>query len=210
VGQEIKTTLRWDGRIIEVTALLETDSIIFRGGTSLTVPFREMMSVEANSGWLELKTQRGLMLLELGPKAEIWREKIKNPKALVEKLGLDETKRVAIVGKLDPDVRAEIEGSGANVAKTARGKDLDVVFFAAGTKKDLEKLPSAKEMIADTGGIWIVYPKGLSGEDAITERAVLTAGRTLSLTDNKVAKVNEELTAVRFVIPASQRKKKKS
>jgi hypothetical protein len=210
VGQEIKTTLRWDGRIIEVTALLETDTLIFRGGATMTVPFREMMSVEANSGWLELKTQRGLMLLELGPKAEVWREKIKNPRALVEKLGLDETKRVCILGKLDPDVRAEIEGSGANVAKTARGKDFDVLFVAANTKKDLEKVPSAKEMIVDTGGIWIIYPKGQTGDEAITERAVLTAGRTLSLTDNKVAKVNEELTAVRFVIPAAQRKKKKS
>ncbi len=209
MGQEIKTTLRWDGRIIEGTALLETDSLIFRGAASLDVKFSEMMSVEANSGWLELKTQRGLLLLELGPKAEVWREKIKNPKALVEKLGIDATKKVCIVGKLDPDVRADVERAGAKLAKTARGKDFDVLLFAAKAKKDLDKLPASKEMIAEDGGIWIVYPKGAKGDDELTERAVLTAGRTLGLTDNKVAKVNEDLTAVRFVIPVAQRKKKK-
>jgi len=209
VGQEIKTTLRWDGRIIEGTALLETDSLVFRGGASLTVPFAEMMSVESNSGWLELKTQRGLLLLELGTKADVWKEKIKNPKALIEKLGLDATKKVCVVGKLEPALRADVDSSGAKVAKSARGKSCDVVFVAANTKKDLEKLPAAKEMIVDDGAIWIVYPKGRTGEDELTERSVLTAGRTLQLTDNKQVKVNEELTAVRFVIPVAHRKKKK-
>jgi hypothetical protein len=209
VGQEIKTTLRWDGRIIEGVALLEGDSLVFRGGASLSVKFAEMMSVEANSGWLELKTQRGLLLLELGSKADVWKEKIKNPKALVEKLGLDDTKKVCIVGKLDADLKADVEASGAKVAKTSKGKDFDVVFFAVTEKAQLDKLPSIKETIVDDGAIWIVYPKGKTGEGELTERSVLTAGRMLQMTDNKVAKINEELTAVRFVIPVAQRKKKK-
>ncbi|MDF2692111.1 MAG: hypothetical protein K0S65_494, partial [Labilithrix sp.] len=117
MGQEITTQLRLDGRIIDVTALLETDTLVFRGGATMTIPFAEMFSVEASSGWLELKTARGLMLLELGPKAAVWKEKIKNPKALVEKLGLDATKKVCVVGKLDADLRADIDASGAKVAK---------------------------------------------------------------------------------------------
>jgi hypothetical protein len=209
VGQEIKTTLRWDGRIIEGTALLEGDALVFRGVASLTIPFAEMMTVEATSGWLELKTARGLLLLELGPKADVWKEKIKNPKALIEKLGIDATKKVCVVGKLDPALRADLDASGAKIAKSARGKDFDVVFVAAAAKKDLEKVPSVKEMIVDDGAIWIVYTKGKTGEDDVTERAVLTAGRTQQLTDNKQVKIDDELTAVRFVIPAAYRKKKK-
>jgi hypothetical protein len=206
VGQEHKTTLRFDGRILEGTALLEGDSIIFRGGVSLTVKFSEIFKVEANAGWLDLQTGRGLLLFELGPKAETWAEKIKNPKALVEKLGVDASKKVAIAGKLDEELRADLDASGAKIAKSARGKDFDVIFLAAAAKKDLEKLPALREMITDEGGIWIVYPKGAQ---TITEREVLTAGRTLQLTDNKVAKVSETLTAVRFVVPVAQRKKKK-
>jgi len=205
VGQEVKTTLRFDGRIVEVQALLETDSLIFRGGVTMTLKFAEIMGVESSGGFLDLRTQRGLLMLELGPKADSWAEKIKNPKALVEKLGVDATKKVAVVGKLDADVRAEIDGTGAKVAKSARGKDFDIVFVAAKEKKDLEKLPSVKEMIKDDGAIWIVYPKG---KEELRERDVIIAGRTLNLTDNKVAKVSEELTAMKFVIPASARKKK--
>lgn len=212
MGQEIKTQLRLDGRIIDVTALLETSTLVFRGGATMTIPFTEMFSVEANAGWLELKTPRGFMLLELGAKAEVWKEKIKNPKGLIEKLGVDASKKVCVVGKLDSDLRADLDGSGAKVAKSARGKDFDIVFVAALAKKDLEKVAWAKEAIVPDGAIWIVYPKatatGVKLDPELTERAVLTAGRTLTLTDNKQVKVNEDLTAVKFVIPVAYRKKK--
>lgn len=209
MGQELKTSLRFDGRILEGVALLEGDSIIFRGEVSLTVKFSEIFKVEANAGWLDLQTGRGLLLLELGPKAEVWAEKIKNPKALIEKLGFDAsaaTKKVAVVGKLDADLRADLDASGAKIAKSARGKDFDMIFVAASSKKDLEKLATYREMLKDDGGIWIVYPKGNAD---LTERDVLTAGRTLQLTDNKQVKINEVLTSVRFVIPVALRKKKK-
>ena len=205
MGQEVKTQLRWDGRIVEGTALLETDSLIFRGGATVTLPFAEMWNVEANAGWLEIKSPRGLMLLELGAKAEVWKEKIKNPKGLVEKLGVDAEKKVVVVGKLDAGLRQELEASGAKVAKSARGKDFDLAFVAASAKKDLENIPKARELIKDTGAIWIVYPKG---KDDLTERDVLTGGRTRELTDNKQVKVDDVLTAVRFVVPIAARKKK--
>lgn len=210
MGSEVKTTLRWDGRIIEVTATLEGDHLRFSGGATMQIPFAEMMSVEAGGGFLDFKTSRGLMMLELKDKAEAWKEKIKNPRALIDKLGLDATKKVCVVGKLDPGLRSEIDSSGAKVAKTARGKDFDVIFLAAKEKKDLEKMPQLKEMIVDDGGIWIVYPKGVpasAGDDALTERAVLTSGRILGMTDNKVAKIDDVLTTVRFVIPVAARKK---
>lgn len=217
MGQEIKTTLRFDGRIHEGIAHLEGDALIFRGGITLQLPFTDIFGVEASSGWLDLKTARGLLLLELGPKAERWAEKIKNPKALLEKLGVDAGKKLAVVGKLDPDLRGELDGSGAKVAKTARGKDFDAVFLAATAKKDLEKLPSARELIKDDGAIWVVYPRGgdkggkpagKPGTEELRERDVLIAGRTLQLTDNKQVKVDEDLTAVRFVVPVAARKKK--
>ena len=206
MGQEVKTSLRWDGRILEGVALLESDTLIFRGaGASVTLKFAEIFKVESSSGWLDLKTARGLMLLELGPKAETWAEKIKNPKGLVEKLGVDAEKKVCIIGKLDADLLADIESTGAKVAKSARGKDFDMLFIAASSKKDLEKLATQRAMIKDNGASWIVYPKA---REELRERDVLIAGRTLQLTDNKQVKVSEELTSVRFVIPVAQRKKK--
>lgn len=206
MGQEVKTTLRFDGRILEGAALLEGDSLIFRGaGTTLTLKFAEIFKADANAGWLDLQTARGLLLFELGPKAETWAERIKNPKGLVEKLGVLADHKVCIVGKLDPDLRADVEATGAKVAKTARGKDFDVIFVAASSKKDLEKLANHRAMLDDRGALWVVYPKG---SEELRERDVLIAGRTLQLTDNKQVKVSETLTSVRFVIPVAQRKKK--
>lgn len=206
MGQEVKTQIRFDGRILDGTAILEGDELIFRGpNVSLQIKFTEIFKIEASSGWLDLKTSRGLILIELGPKAEAWAEKIKNPKALIEKLQVDATKKVACVGKIDPDLKSDLDASGAKVAKSARGKDYDLIFFSASKAADLEKLAASKEMIKDDGGIWIVYPKAT---EAIPERAVLTAGRTLGMTDNKVCKISETLTAVRFVIPVHARKKK--
>lgn len=205
MGQEVKTQLRWDGRIIEGTALLETDSLIFRGGASVTVPFGEMWSVEANAGWLELKTARGLLLLELGPKAEAWKEKIKNPKGLIEKLGVDADKKMLVLGKLDGGLKGDLDASGAKIAKSARGKDFDIVFVVATKKADLEQITKARVLMKADGAIWIVYPKG---KEELTERDVLTGGRTRELTDNKQVKVDDALTAVRFVIPVALRKKK--
>jgi len=86
------------------------------------VKFSEIFKVEANAGWLDLQTGRGLLLFELGPKAEIWAEKIKNPKALVEKLGVDAQKKIAVVGKLDPDLRSDLDATGAKIAKSARAR----------------------------------------------------------------------------------------
>jgi hypothetical protein len=205
MGQEVKTQLRWDGRIVEGTALLETDHLVFRGGASVNLPFGEMWSVEADAGWLEIKSARGLMLIELGPKAEVWKEKIKNPKGLVEKLGVVADKKVLVLGKLDAGLVKEIESTGAKVAKSARGKDFDIVFVVANKKPDLEQITKARVLMKADGAIWIVYPKG---KEELTERDVLTGGRTRELTDNKVAKVDEALTAVRFVIPTHLRKNK--
>jgi hypothetical protein len=205
MGQEVKTQLRWDGRIVEGTALLETDHLVFRGGASVNLPFGEMWSVEVDAGWLEIKSARGLMLLELGPKAEVWREKIKNPKGLVEKLGVDADKKILVLGKLDGGLVKELEGTVAKVARSARGKDFDSVFVVAGKKPDLEQITKARVLMKADGAIWIVYPKG---REDLTERDVLTGGRTRELTDNKQVKVDEALTAVRFVIPVALRKKK--
>ncbi len=85
----------------------------------------------------------------------------------------------------------------AIVTGASRGIGLGIVeLFAA---------EGAKVIAGSTSNPAGVYPKGV---EVIKEREVLTAGRTLGLTDNKVCKISETLTAVRFVIPVAARKKK--
>lgn len=206
MGREVKATLRFDGRILEGDAVLEADALVFRGpGTTITVKRGEIFKADASGGWLDLQTSRGLLLFELGPKAETWAERIKNPKGLVDKLGVSADKSVRILGKLDPDIVAEIEAAGAKIAKSARGKLFDLVFVAVSSAKDLAKVADHRAILDDHGSLWLVYPKEAEG---LRERDVLLAGRTLGLTDQKPVKVSEALAAVRFVVPVAQRKKK--
>lgn len=204
MGQEAKATLRFDGRILEGTAHLEGTSIHFRGGASIEVAFTEISNVEAHDGWLDLTTSRGLLLFELGSKALAWAEKIKNPKGLVEKLGVASGMKVLIAGKLEPWLRDDIASVNATIAKSTRGKGFDLVFLRAASKPDLEKLETLRTQIVPAGAIWVVYEKG---KEALTERDVMTSGRTRALTDNKQVRVDDLLTALRFVIPVHLRPK---
>ena len=49
MGQEIKTTLRFDGRIHEGTVRIEGGALIFQGGVTLNLPLGEIFSAEANA-----------------------------------------------------------------------------------------------------------------------------------------------------------------
>jgi hypothetical protein len=213
VGEDIKTTLRFDGRIHEGTLRVEGGALVFEGGVTLTIPLGEVFSAEANANFLDLKTSRGLLMLELGAKALRWAEKIKSPGALAARLGVDATKKVAVLGKLDADLRGEIDVSGAKVGKVTaavRGKGFDVVFLAVAAKADLEKMPTARELIVDEGAVWAVFatPKKVASPDELRERDVILSGRVLGLTDGKPQRLDDATTAIRFVVPPSARKKK--
>src|ERR1700743_1453159 len=105
MGHERGPTLRISKRRIEGEALLETAEIIFRpvdGSKRLKVAFGDIMkSVKAVDGELRFHTEEGPAVLELGPAAEKWAEKILHPKSRAEKLGVKNAMRVSLVGKFD-------------------------------------------------------------------------------------------------------------
>jgi hypothetical protein len=84
MGQEVLCTARWGGKSVRGKALLETAEVIFRGEERLRIPFSTIRGVEAVNGELRLKTDEGLVVFELGERAEKWLEKIVNPKSVME------------------------------------------------------------------------------------------------------------------------------
>src|SRR5258708_23810291 len=81
MGQEVVCTARWGGKSVRGKALLETAEIIFRGDERRKIPFSAIRGMEAKDGELRLRTDEGLVVFELGERAEKWREEIANPKA---------------------------------------------------------------------------------------------------------------------------------
>ena len=122
MGQEVVCTAHWGGKSVRGKALLETAEILFRGEERLKIPFSAIRGVEAKEGELRLKTDEGLVVFELGERAEKWREKILNPKSVVEKLGVKPEDAVAVFGKLDGEFLEKLK---QQKSRTATGKIVD-------------------------------------------------------------------------------------
>ena len=203
MGQELTCKLRLGKRLAEGKALLETEELIFRGGElRLKIPFREMNSIEAKDGWLRVNCADGVAAFELGAHAAKWAEKIKNPKSLIDKLGVKKGFRIAVLGVNDAVFRRDLEAQTREIADGKAAKDSDIIFFGAERTEELKELRGLQKSLKANGSIWVVYPKG---QKQITENDVLVAGKQAGLVDVKVARFSSAHTALKFVIPTARR-----
>src|SRR5580698_3623968 len=206
MGQERESTLRIAKRRIEGEALLETAEIIFRpvdGSKRLKFAFADIVkSVKAVDGELRFHTEEGPAVLELGPAAEKWAEKILHPKSRAEKLGVKNAMRVSLVGKFDDTFERELSVATNNVAKGKIAADSELIFVAVDSSKGLSDVAKIAKSVKGAAGLWIVYPKG---KKEITEIDVIGAGRKTGLKDVKVVGFSPMHTALKFVLPLEKR-----
>lgn len=199
MGQEILCTVHFAGRPVQGRALLESAEILFRGDSRLKIPFSSIKEVKAINGELRVITANGSAVFELGAHAEKWRDKILNPKSLLEKLGVKPGQCVTLHGAFDKHFLVSLKKHGSKVSATA---DSAWIFFAAETAGELSKVKSIARRLQGDVALWIVYPKG---QTSITEGDVRGAGRKTGLTDVKVASFSPTHTALKFVIPKAKR-----
>lgn len=202
MGNEVVCKLRYEGKTFSGKALLETAEVIFRGETRLKIPFRSITALEARDGELHMRTQEGLAVLELRAQAEKWREKIANPKTLLEKLGVKKGESVSLSGKFPTSFFASLKKRGSAIVQGKGTKEVSWHFLATGTRSDLQKVKSLAVALRNGAALWIIYPKGQS---SITEHDVRGAGLKAGLTDTKVARFSDTHTALKFVLPRSKR-----
>jgi hypothetical protein len=121
---------------------------------------------------------------------------------LIDKLGVKPGQKIAVLGVESAEFLTEL---GARVPEYSRGKRIngaDVIFFSAEAIADLTNLRLLVSSIQRDGAIWVVYPKG---QKHIREIDVITAGKSVGLTDNKVCSFSATHTALRFCIPIAER-----
>jgi hypothetical protein len=205
VGQEAICTLRYGKRPLEGKALLETSEVIFRpanGGARVTIAFSTIKSAKAVDGELRLQTSGGAAIFELGAPAEKWCEKILHPKTRAQKLGVKEGGSVSLIGAFDEEFLRELRGAVKNIhdGKIAAGSEL--IFLSADSAKELVAIGKTAKAMKAAAGLWVVYPKG---KKEITENDVLSTGRKAGLKDVKVVGFSRTHTALKFVVPASER-----
>jgi hypothetical protein len=202
MGNEANCKVRFGKQQSEGKALLETNEILFRGGFRLKIRFSTIKSARAVHGELRLQTADGLAVFLLGAAAEKWCEKILHPKSRIEKLGLKAGTKISLLGDFDAEFLREISGLTKSVSNDTTAANSDCVFFAADSKEDLAALSKIAKSMQGAAALWIVYPKG---QKHITENDVLAAGRKCGLKDVKVVGFSPTHTALKFVIPLSNR-----
>jgi hypothetical protein len=202
MGQEVVCTARWGRKSVRGKALLETAEIIFRGQERLKIPFASIRGMEEKDGELRLKTDEGLVIFELGEHAEKWREKIANPKSVMEKLGVKPGQPVAVLGKLDGEFLKKLKGQKSAVAPGKIENGVSWIFFGAETREGLGEAKKIAAKMRGSTALWVVYPKG---QKSITELDVIGAGRKVGLKDVKVVAFSATHTALKFVIPVEKR-----
>lgn len=186
----------------EAKVLLETEELIVRGAIRAKIPFRQTQNVRADGDVLRLRWNDKDVRLHVGAaEAKKWAEKIRNPKSVIDKLGIKAKQKISLVGSFDDAFLAQLEAKEADVSKKLRAAS-DVIFLAAAKREELEKLARLRESLAPAGAIWVIRPKGVA---AITEAEVMAAGKAAGLVDVKVVKFSDTHTAEKFVIPVSKR-----
>jgi hypothetical protein len=201
MGQELACSVLSNGESHRGKALLESNEILFRGDVRLKIPLSSVKKVEAGEGKLNVRTKDALYVFDLGPKAEKWRDRIANPKSLLDKLGVKPGDAVWLQGSFSADFLADLKQRGALVS---RGKSPapSWIFLAADSLADLANVKSAARTLRTSAALWIIYPKG---QKSITEHDVRGSGLRAGLTDVKVASFSPTQTALKFVIPIANR-----
>jgi hypothetical protein len=200
MGNECICRVDYGARSAETKVLLETEEIIVRGAMKLRLPFREIEHVAARDGVLALRWRGDDVELHVGTQAAKWAEKIRNPKSVIDKIGVREGERVSIVGNIG-ELAAVVEERSGDVSRRVR-KGSDVIFFAAKKREELAKLAKLRASLAPNGALWVIRPKGTA---AIGDADVIAAGKAAGLVDVKVVRVSETLTGEKLVIPVTKR-----
>src|SRR4051812_8431234 len=104
MGQEAQCIARFGKRISKGKARLEPDSLLFQGDFRLSIPLKELKSVDTKKGQLIVKFPKGVVTFDLGPLAEKWALKIRYPKSLMDKLGVKPDSKVIVLGVDDESV----------------------------------------------------------------------------------------------------------
>lgn len=204
MGLETNCTLERARRKIVGRALLESDHIAFRGKTMREkFLLADVEKVEIRGNALVLEHADGPALLHLAEgMAAKWLAKIRNPRSLLDKLGIAEGMRVAVIDVDDADFLGQL-AKRVGRFHSAPVAETNVIVFGAESVPALDRLAALKSTIVSNGAIWVVHRKGAGA--TLRDIDVFAAAKSAGLVDNKVASFSATHTAERLVIPRSAR-----
>ena len=130
-------------------------------------------------------------------------------KPLVEKLGIKEGQRIAILNS--PKGYASVLGSLPRMVRqyTRLSAEFDFIQFFGTDHDELEKrFPALKKSVAPSGMLWVSWPKGSSNiTSTLSENIVRRIGLNNGLVDVKVCAVDDVWSGLKFVFRIKDRQR---
>lgn len=123
----------------------------------------------------------------------------------LDKLGVKPGAKIALVGVHDADFLKELRSRTSDITERRPSAPCDLVFVAAATRKDLDRISQVKGWIEPNGAVWVVRPKG--GRSELRDTDVIEAGLDAGLVDNKIASFSETHGAMRLVFRVKDRRR---
>jgi hypothetical protein len=200
MGREASCTARVGQETAEVTALLESTTVVLRGAIKRRWEIAALQNLRVEGAELRFEVGQDTeeaVALALGEKeAGKWLTKLQTPPpTLAAKLGVSAENPALLigptVGTLDPALAEALAGAITTNMREAR-------MLVAVLSKASE-LPRMAEFHADMicKTVWVVYPKGPDADPS--DAQVRTAMRGWGYVDNKTSAVSDRLTATRYV-----------
>jgi hypothetical protein len=126
---------------------------------------------------------------------------------LAKKLGIKEGHALAVLGAPRGWVIEDLP-AGVRARTQARGAlDVIVAFFAARAQLE-DRLPVLQRALKMEGSLWIVWPRKAAGHTSdISENGLREIVLPTGLVDTKVAALDEDWSALRFVLRKELRAK---
>ena len=123
----------------------------------------------------------------------------KTDRPRIDRLGVKQGFRVAVIGVEDELLLSELRGRTDEIVIGLPRSRRDVIFYAAESLNALGELETLRTRIVHAGAIWVVSRKGK--DRSIRDADVIAAARRVGLVDNKVVSFSATHTALRLVIP---------
>lgn len=203
MGSEAFCRVRFGDQVSEGKALLETTELIFRGDFRLRIPFQDITALRDEDGELHVSFSQGTAVFDLGSDASKWAETIRNPRGLIDKLGVKPGQVVFVIGVDDAAFMDQLRKKTDLVHENQLVAEADLVFFEADRPEDLYRLPELGASIKRKGAVWVVSPKGKGA--LVRDVDVMAAAREAGLVDTKVVAFSPTHTALKLVIPVAKR-----
>lgn len=197
MGREVQCLCKIGSAQAPSKVLLEATEVIIRGELRRKIPLLSITDLRVSGTQLVFRTGKERVELDLGEEpAQKWLAAMQKPPAtLAQKLGIKAETRVQFLGDIDCSELSDAVAVGQRVQNGSS----DLIIARVDCVSSLQSAIQGSLCGMRSGAaLWLVYPKGTSGE--IGETIVREAARKAGLRDTKVASVSPRLTGLRFSI----------